>query len=71
LNIIDFKPEELNNLVQDLICENFEPHITSVGGSGLGIPSPYSEHRNTDISILMTENLTLGQVTPPDPKATL
>ncbi|PPR02595.1 hypothetical protein CVT24_002166 [Panaeolus cyanescens] len=41
----DFKDEQLQDLINELIRENFQPYLTSVGGSGLGILSPYAEHR--------------------------
>ena len=56
--------------MDDLIRENFEPYVTSVGGSGLGILSPYPEHRNQDAtpsSSRACEHVpTFGQVTPPE-----
>lgn len=70
----DLKPEDLQRLVDDLIRENFEPYITSVGGSGLGILSPYPEHRNRDAvassSLRTHEHVPpVGQVTPPETPA--
>ena len=46
-NATDFKDDELNVLIDVLIREGFQPYLTSVGGSGLGILSPYAEHRTT------------------------
>ncbi|KXN91676.1 Cystathionine beta-lyase [Leucoagaricus sp. SymC.cos] len=70
----DFKLEDLQNLVANLIRDNFEPYITSVGGSGLGILSPYPEHRNRDAANGITSRTrdhipTAGQVTPPETPA--
>lgn len=73
-SIIDFKSEDLQRLVEDLIRENYEPYISSVGGSGLGILSPYPEHRNREVisasgSQTRTHVQTDGQVTPPETPA--
>lgn len=62
---IDFKEEELQDLVNTLIRENFQPYLTSVGGSGLGILSPYAEHRLAGSQGPHVAAV-LGQVTPPD-----
>lgn len=51
--------------MDDLIREGFQPYLTSVGGSGLGILSPYAEHRNRR-SRVHYEQEGYGQVTPPD-----
>ncbi|KDR78906.1 hypothetical protein GALMADRAFT_244552 [Galerina marginata CBS 339.88] len=61
----DFKNEQLQDLINTLIRENFQPYLTSVGGSGLGILSPYPEHRNHGSRTLHAPE-GLGQVTPPD-----
>jgi len=66
---LDFEPANLQDLVDDLIREKFEPYITSVGGSGLGILSPYLEQRNRDAvpsSSRTYEDVTFEQVTPPE-----
>lgn len=59
---IDFNEDALQDLISDLLRENFDPYLTSVGGSGLGILSPYGQHRNPTTE---THRLT-GQVTPPE-----
>ncbi|KAF8907338.1 cystathionine beta-lyase [Gymnopilus junonius] len=61
----DFKDERLHDLISTLIRESFQPYLTSVGGSGLGILSPYPEHRNRGSGPLHTA-VGVGQVTPPD-----
>ncbi|KAF8150764.1 cystathionine beta-lyase [Crassisporium funariophilum] len=61
----DFEDEQLQDLINTLIRENFQPYLTSVGGSGLGILSPYAEHRNRGSQIRHAPT-GLGQVTPPD-----
>jgi len=61
----DFKDEHLQDLISTLIRENFQPYLTSVGGSGLGILSPYPEHRNYG-SGPYHATVGLGQVTPSD-----
>ena len=43
---LDFKAEALKALLAELSANDFDPYMTSVGGSGLGILSPYQEHRN-------------------------
>ena len=48
-----------------LIRESFQPYLTSVGGSGLGILSPYAEHRNRGSKIYRAPG-EFGPVTPPD-----
>ena len=67
--IIDFKDEQLQDLITTLIRENFEPYLTSVGGSGLGILSPYPQHRTRGSGESQAPRHApeeLGQVTPPD-----
>ena len=61
----DFEDERLQDLISLLIRESFQPYLTSVGGSGLGILSPYAEHRNRG----SRPPGGLGQVTPPDTPA--
>lgn len=61
----DFEAEALQDLIKDLIRENFQPYLTSVGGSGLGILSPYAEHRNPELDMHRPRN-DVGQVTPPE-----
>ncbi|KAJ3510120.1 hypothetical protein NLJ89_g4855 [Agrocybe chaxingu] len=63
--LTDFKDEQLQDLIDDLIREGFQPYLTSVGGSGLGILSPYPGHR-TRGSRLYHAPEGFGQVTPPD-----
>lgn len=43
---LDFRPELLQNLIAALEKVNFQTYLTSVGGSGVGILSPYDVHRN-------------------------
>ncbi|KAG2017833.1 cystathionine beta-lyase [Coprinopsis cinerea AmutBmut pab1-1] len=63
----DFKEEVLNGLIDELIREGFHPYLTSVGGSGLGILSPYPEHRTRGSDPQPPrEDVGGGQVTPPD-----
>ncbi|PPQ70044.1 hypothetical protein CVT26_013368 [Gymnopilus dilepis] len=59
----DFKDAHLQDLINTLIRENFQPYLTSVGGSGLGILSPYPEHRSSGSG---RTPLGPGQVTPPE-----
>lgn len=60
-HLSDFKEESLQSLVAELSRDNFDPYLTSVGGSGLGILSPYEQHRSTARS-----SHAQGQVTPPE-----
>ncbi|KAJ6631005.1 cystathionine beta-lyase [Mycena sp. CBHHK59/15] len=58
----DFEEEVLENLTRQLVQETFQPYLTSVGGSGLGILSPY-----TPPNIGQSHpTLAPGQVTPPE-----
>jgi len=60
----DFKETTLQNLTTDLLREGFEPYLTSVGGSGLGILSPYGrQHHRRDHT---PPAVIPGQVTPPE-----
>lgn len=63
---IDFKNEQLQDLITTLIREGFQPYLTSVGGSGLGILSPYPEHRVGGSQNTIHASEEFGQVTPPD-----
>jgi hypothetical protein len=58
----DFEESTLQNLVADLLRESFDTYLTSVGGSGLGILSPYGQHRKP-VNHYSLEGR--GQVTPP------
>lgn len=51
----------MENLVAELARDEFDPYLTTVGGSGLGILSPYQS--KTDPT-MPTQNQ--GQVTPPE-----
>lgn len=51
----------MKDLLSELTECGFDPYLTSVGGSGLGILSPYPEHRNTS-----AKDIHPGQVTPPE-----
>ena len=42
-------------LIEELKRDGYEPYLTSVGGSGLGVLSPYAQLSGT-----------LGQLTPPE-----
>ncbi|TFK27161.1 cystathionine beta-lyase [Coprinopsis marcescibilis] len=61
----DFKEESLDSVMDELIREGFHPYLTSVGGSGLGILSPYPEHRARG-SDPHPPRQNVGQATPPD-----
>lgn len=61
----DFKDEDLQSLIDELIRQDYQPYLTSVGGSGLGILSPYAEHR-TRGSDPLPPRQDVGQVTPPE-----
>jgi hypothetical protein len=61
----EFEDERLQDLMSVLIREGFQPYLTSVGGSGLGILSPYAEHRSCGSTIPRPPG-DFGQVTPPD-----
>jgi hypothetical protein len=61
----DFKDGDLQTLIDGLIRQGFQPYLTSVGGSGLGILSPFPEHR-TQGSDPHRSRQEAGQVTPPE-----
>ena len=61
----DFKDSDLQTLIDELIRQGFQPYLTSVGGSGLGILSPFPEHR-TQGSDSHRSRQEAGQVTPPE-----
>ncbi|KAH8100909.1 cystathionine beta-lyase [Cristinia sonorae] len=52
----NFPTEHLQELVSTLMGDDFQPYLTAVGGSGVGILSPYEVHRSLerDRSELMT-----------------
>ncbi|KAJ7116398.1 cystathionine beta-lyase [Mycena epipterygia] len=59
----DFQQEALDKLIAELAQEKFVPYLTSVGGSGLGILSPYTP---PNLAQSQTAAVDLpGQVTPP------
>ncbi|THV02878.1 cystathionine beta-l [Dendrothele bispora CBS 962.96] len=57
----DFKDELMSDLLTELRGNKFDPYLTSVGGSGLGILSPYEQHRNDRPGSWQN----LGHLTPP------
>ncbi|KAF9466537.1 cystathionine beta-lyase [Collybia nuda] len=61
----NFKAQDLDDLISELIRQDFQPYLTSVGGSGLGILSPYRHHRIRRSATRPTAQA-LGQVTPPE-----
>lgn len=52
----------LESLMTELTELSYEPYLTSVGGSGLGVLSPYDHHRTAP---LPRRGEAPGQVTPP------
>lgn len=50
----DFKDETLQELIGALSVDNFDPYMTSVGGSGLGILSPYGQRPLPEEALLAT-----------------
>ncbi len=40
---VDFPDDKLQSLIASLATADFQPYVTAVGGSGLGILSPYDE----------------------------
>lgn len=59
----DFSDSHLSALVRDLEQASFDPYLTSVGGSGMGILSPYNEPS------LNSVDTSDGPVTPPETPA--
>ncbi|KAL4252293.1 GHMP kinase family protein [Abortiporus biennis] len=41
----EFQPTSLKSLISSLESEQYQPYLTAVGGSGLGILSPHDYHR--------------------------
>ncbi|KAG6844954.1 hypothetical protein H0H87_002068 [Tephrocybe sp. NHM501043] len=62
----DFKAQDLQNLINQLIREGFQPYLTSVGGSGLGILSPYDYHSNRRSAAPLSVAQVPAQMTPPE-----
>ncbi|KAG5352022.1 hypothetical protein C0989_004165 [Termitomyces sp. Mn162] len=61
----DIEASDLQNLIDELIREGFQPYLTSVGGSGLGILSPYDHHLNRRTVVTHRVAQVPGQITPP------
>ncbi|KAF8624533.1 hypothetical protein AX15_005842 [Amanita polypyramis BW_CC] len=61
----DFDNESLQDLINNLIRKKFDPYLTSVGGSGLGILSPYHARHYLRSTTRPAPRLETGQVTPP------
>ena len=61
----DFKDETLQELIETLSVDNFDPYMTSVGGSGLGVLSPYGQRPLPEEALLATPD------TPEDAAATV
>ncbi|KAJ7914934.1 Cys/Met metabolism PLP-dependent enzyme-domain-containing protein [Mycena leptocephala] len=59
----DFQQDALDKLIGELVNEKFVPYLTSVGGSGLGILSPYTP---PNLGQSHTAVVPSGQVTPPE-----
>ncbi|KAK2460918.1 hypothetical protein APHAL10511_007388 [Amanita phalloides] len=59
----DYNNESLQDLINNLIRRKFDPYLTSVGGSGLGILSPY--HERHYLRSPARSAAPAGQVTPP------
>jgi len=51
----EFQHDTLERLIATLIAENFQPYVTAVGGSGLGILSPYRHSDPGDASAASIE----------------
>lgn len=62
----DFEAQDLQNLTDGLIHEGFQPYLTSVGGSGLGILSPSDCHCNRRTVAARRAFEVPGQITPPE-----
>lgn len=68
----DFKDETLQELIEALAADNFDPYMTSVGGSGLGILSPYGQRPLPEDALLATppgtpKEAVVAAGAPPDP----
>ena len=48
---IDFSNDSLESLIGDLTRDGFEAYLTSVGGSGLGVLSPYNSASSRDTAL--------------------
>ncbi|OBZ72603.1 Cystathionine beta-lyase [Grifola frondosa] len=47
----DFEETVLQTLLSSLLEDNFQPYLTAVGGSGLGILSPYEDELPDDLEV--------------------
>ncbi|KIL64253.1 hypothetical protein M378DRAFT_106435 [Amanita muscaria Koide BX008] len=61
----DFNNQSLQDLINNLIRKKFEPYLTSVGGSGFGILSPYHARRHLRSATRTVPGGETGPVTPP------
>jgi hypothetical protein len=59
-----FSDADLEGLVAKLTGDNFEPYLTSVGGSGLGVLSPYHPMAHTSSSLLTPDEEGHASVVP-------
>jgi hypothetical protein len=57
----DFKPDTLQELIARLKEAEYVPYVTSVGGSGLGILSPYRTNDNSAGPITPPETPNIGE----------
>ena len=62
LIVLGLPTTQLQSLSADLVSESFDPYLTAVGGSGLGILSPY----NSDSSTSSEAGTFTGPITPPE-----
>ena len=57
----DFPASSLDALNAELRAANFEPYVTAVGGSGLGVLSPYDHSQGVERPVPFR-----GPITPPE-----
>ena len=69
--ILDFDGSALQELISVLESANFKSYLTSVGGSGLGILSPYQAHRQVLQPVIGRDNLGVPESAVDDVEETL
>lgn len=64
--LLDYESEKLQAVIDSLAGSSFDPYLTSVGGSGLGILSPHQkkDERAPESYRQMFASMNIGTLTP-------